>query len=367
MIVGVPREIKPEEYRVAVTPTGVRQYVAHGHRVLVETNAGAGSGFDDDAYAAAGATMLPGRDELFDRAEMIVKVKEPLEEEWALLHEGQVLYTYLHLAANKPLTRALLDRRTAGVAYETVQLDDGSLPLLTPMSEIAGRLSVLEGAKYLQKPYGGRGVLIAGVPGIHRGRVLVIGAGVVGANACRMAFGLGAEVTVLDVNPRRLAHLDDLFRGQVTTLYSNTHHLEDALRESDLVIGAVLIPGAAAPRLIGRDHLKQMKPGAVLVDVAVDQGGCFETTRATRHSDPVYVECGIVHYAVANMPGAVSRSATLALADVTLPYGLMIADHGLAETVKKSQALRRGVNVLGGRCTHPALAESLGLEYAAPW
>lgn len=362
MIVGLPREIKTEEYRVGLTPAGVKAFASRGHTVLVEEGAGDGSGFEDSEYADAGAEVLADRRALFDRAEMIVKVKEPLPEEYELFREGQLLYTYLHLAASRELTVALKERRVTGVAYETVELEDGSLPLLTPMSEIAGRLSVQEGAKYLEKSFGGRGILLGGVPGIRRGRVVVIGGGVVGTNACKMAVGLGADVHVLDVSPKRLAYLDDIFSTHITTLYSNDANIAEAVREADLVIGAVLIPGAAAPRLVTRAHLPTMKRGAVIVDVAVDQGGCFETTRPTTHKDPVFIEEGVVHYCVANMPSAVALSSTIALTSVTLPYGLMLADKGLEGAVAASAPLARGVNLHAGKCTHQGVAESLGLE-----
>jgi len=362
MIVGLPKEIKTEEYRVGLTPAGVRAFVSRGHAVLAEEGAGSGSGFEDSEYADAGAEVLSDRRALFDRAQMVVKVKEPLPEEYDLFREGQILYTYLHLAASRELTDALMERRVTGVAYETVELEDGSLPLLTPMSEIAGRLSVQEGAKYLEKSFGGRGILLGGVPGIRRGRVVIIGGGIVGTNACKMAVGLGADVHVLDVSPKRLAYLDDIFSTHITTLYSNESNIAEAVREADLVIGAVLIAGAAAPRLVTRAHLPTMKRGAVIVDVAVDQGGCFETTRPTTHKDPVFIEEGVVHYCVANMPSAVALSSTIALTSVTLPYGLMLADKGLSGAVSESAPLSRGVNLHAGVCTHPGVAESLGLE-----
>jgi len=362
MIVGLPREIKTEEYRVGLTPQGVKAFASRGHTMLVEEGAGAGSGFDDSEYADAGAEVLSDRRALFDRAGMIVKVKEPLPEEYDLFREGQLLYTYLHLAASRELTDAFIERRVTGIAYETVELEDGSLPLLTPMSEIAGRLSVQEGAKYLEKSFGGRGILLGGVPGIRRGRVVIIGGGVVGTNACKMAVGLGADVHVLDVSPKRLAYLDDIFSTHITTLYSNEANIAEAVREADLVVGAVLIPGATAPRLVTRAHLPTMKRGAVIVDVAVDQGGCFETTRPTTHRDPVFIEEGVVHYCVANMPSAVALSSTIALTSVTLPYGLMLADKGLSGAVAESAPLSRGVNLHAGMCTHPGVAESLGLE-----
>ncbi len=362
MIVGLPKEIKTEEYRVGLTPAAVKAFASRGHAVVVEEGAGVGSGFEDSEYAGAGAEVTRNKRALFDRAEMIVKVKEPLSEEYDLFHEGQLLYTYLHLAANKGLTEALMERRVTGVAYETVELADGSLPLLTPMSEIAGRLSVQEGAKYLEKSFGGRGILLGGVPGIRRGRVVIIGGGVVGTNACKMAVGLGADVHLLDVSPKRLAYLDDIFSTHITTLYSNETNIAEAVREADLVIGAVLIPGATAPRLVTRAHLATMKKGAVVVDVAVDQGGCFETTRPTTHKEPVFIEEGVVHYCVTNMPSAVALSSTIALTSVTYPYGLVLADRGLAAAVAESKPLAKGVNIHAGKCTHAGVAGSLGIE-----
>jgi alanine dehydrogenase len=362
MIVGLPKEIKTEEYRVGLTPAAVKAFASRGHTVLVEEGAGVGSGFEDSEYAEAGAELTSDKRALFDRAEMIVKVKEPLPEEYDLFHEGQLLYTYLHLAANRELTDALLERKVSGIAYETVELEDGSLPLLTPMSEIAGRLSVQEGAKYLEKSFGGRGILLGGVPGIRRGRVVIIGGGVVGTNACKMAVGLGADVYLLDVSPKRLAYLDDIFATHITTLYSNETNIAEAVREADVVIGAVLIPGSAAPRLVTRAHLATMKRGAVIVDVAVDQGGCFETTRPTTHKEPVFIEEGVVHYCVANMPSAVALSSTIALTSVTCPYGLTLAGKGLGGAVAESAPLAKGVNLHAGKCTHAGVAGSLRIE-----
>lgn len=363
MHIGLPREIKKEEYRVGLTPESAREYVQHGHRVTVEAGAGLGSGFDDAEYEAAGCRMAANKRTLFADAGMIIKVKEPLAEEYGLFHPGQILYTYLHLAANRQLTEALLAAKVIGVAYETVQEADGSLPLLMPMSQIAGRLAVQEGAKYLEKTGGGRGVLLGGVPGIHKGKVVIIGGGVAGTNACKMALGLGAEVTILDVSPRRLAELDDIFGARVQTLYSTPHNIEQEIREADLVIGAVLIPGAAAPKLVRRHHLKTMRPGAVIVDIAVDQGGCFETTRPTTHTAPVFVEEGIVHYCVANMPGAVSLSSTLALTSVTNRYGLKIADLGIEQALAESKPIRAGLNCHTGRLTNRPVAEAHNLPF----
>ncbi len=363
MRIGVPREIKRHEYRVAMTPHSVRAYVKAGHEVTVERGAGVGSGYEDAEYQAAGARIEADKAALFHRSEMVVKVKEPLPEEYPLLREGQILFTYLHLAADQKLAAMLLSCRVAGVAYETIELDDHSLPCLTPMSEIAGRLAVQEGAKYLEKEFGGRGILLGGVPGVQRGKVSILGGGVVGTNACKIAVGIGATVTVLDINARRLAYLDDIFGSSITTLYATEANIEEALRESDLVVGAVLVAGEKAPRLIKRQHLALMQKGAVIVDVAIDQGGCAETSRPTTHDDPIYIVDGIVHYCVANMPGAVARSSTIALTSVTLPYGLQIASLGLRAATRANESLRRGVNTFEGKCTHPGVARGCGIAY----
>ncbi len=331
----------------------------------METGAGEGSGFSDDAYEQSGCKVRR-REEVFERAEMLVKVKEPLPQEFDLLHRGQILYTYLHLAADRDLTEALLAREITGIAYETVMEEDGSLPLLKPMSEIAGRLSVQEGAKYLEKPFGGEGVLLGGVPGIRRGKVAILGGGVVGTNACKIATGIGAEVTILDVSASRLAYLDDIFGSAITPLYSNEANIEHSLREADVVIGGVLIPGAATPKLVRREHLGVMKKGAVIVDVAVDQGGCCETIRPTSHADPIFIVDGIVHYGVANMPGVVALSSTYALTSVTNRYGLLLADAGLDEALAGSPPLRWGLNLHAGKLTNRAVAEALQLPYS-PW
>ena len=363
MKIGTVREIKTHEYRIGLTPSCVVAYQAHGHEVLVETGAGAATGYEDGEYEKAGARILSTAKEVFDRSGMIVKVKEPQAEEYDLFRKGQILYTYLHLAALEELTRALMERGVKGVAYETIEVDGGALPCLKPMSEIAGRLSVQEGAKYLEKTFGGRGVLLGGVPGVRRGRVGIIGGGVVGTNACKIAVGMGADVTILDVDPDRLAYLDDIFSTQVTTLYSTESNIVSVLEESDLIIGAVLLPGAKAPNLVRREHLKIMKKGAVIVDVAVDQGGCVETTKPTTHDDPVYVVDDVVHYCVANMPGAVALSSTQALTSTTLPYGLMIADKGLEEAAKNSVPLKKGINVYEGKCTYSSVASTFGITY----
>jgi alanine dehydrogenase len=363
MNIGVPKEIKRHEYRVGMTPHSVKAYVKHGHQVMIEQGAGIGSGYEDGEYQQAGAVISADKTQLFRDSEMIVKVKEPLAEEFPLFHEGQILYTYLHLAAAKPLALELLARKVTGVAYETIELPDRSLPCLTPMSEIAGRLSVQEGAKYLEKEFGGRGILLGGVPGVQRGKVSILGGGVVGTNACKIAVGIGANVTVLDINAKRLAYLDDIFGSSITTLYATEANIEYVLRESDIVIGAVLVAGETAPRLITRQHLSIMQHGAVIVDVAIDQGGCTETSRPTTHDDPIYIVDNVVHYCVANMPGAVARSSTIALTSVTLQYGLSIADLGLKQAAKANDALRRGINTIGGACVHPGVAKSCGLPF----
>ena len=363
MIIGTVKEIKPGEARVGLTPSDAAAYTGAGHTVHIEAGAGLGTGFTDDEYARAGGVIVKSREEVFSTAEMIVKVKEPLPDEYPLLEEGQILYTYLHLAASKELTEALLERKVKAVAYETIELENGSLPCLKPMSEIAGRLSVQEGAKYLEKTFGGRGILLGGVPGIQRGKIAIIGGGVVGTNACKIAIGIGADVTILDVSADRLSYLDDIFGTHVTTLYSTRANIEKVLRESDLVIGAVLLPGAKAPQLVTRADLKIMKNGAVIVDVAVDQGGCIETSRPTTHDDPVYVVDGVVHYCVANMPGAVALSSTQALTSTTLPYGLLLAGSGVEKAVRNSPALAKGVNTYLGHCVYEPVAEVFELPY----
>ena len=363
MKIGVPREIKKHEYRVGMTPHSVKAYVKNGHQVMVEKGAGVGSGYEDAEYVACGGRIVSDTAELFRDSEMIVKVKEPLAEEYALFHPGQILFTYLHLAASRELANELLKRKVTGVAYETIELPDRSLPCLTPMSEIAGRLSVQEGAKYLEKEFGGRGILLGGVPGVQRGKVGILGGGVVGTNACKIAVGIGANVTVLDINAKRLAYLDDIFGSSITTLYATEANIEYVLRESDIVIGAVLVAGETAPRLITRQHLSIMQHGAVIVDVAIDQGGCAETSRPTTHDDPIYIVDNVVHYCVANMPGAVARSSTIALTSVTLPFGLLIANQGLKAAARANEALRRGINTIDGMCVHPGVAKSCGLPY----
>jgi alanine dehydrogenase len=363
MKVGTVKEIKKHEYRVGLTPDAVKSYSSRGHSVYVQKGAGEGAGFEDGEYEKAGAVILKNAADVFAECDMIVKVKEPLPDEYGLMREGQILYTYLHLAASEELTRALLKSKVKGVAYETIEDAAGGLPCLKPMSEIAGRLSVQEGAKYLEKPFGGRGVLLGGVPGVERGRVVVLGGGTVGANACRIAVGMGAEVTVMDKSLDRLTYLESLYRGEITTLYSTDAAIEENLKKADLVIGAVLVHGAAAPKLIKRAYLKNMKKGSVIVDVAVDQGGCGETTHPTYHDDPVFVVDGVVHYCVANMPGSVPRTSTLALNNATLPFGLMLADKGVEKTCRENPGLACGLNVLNGVCTYENVASLFGLEY----
>jgi len=365
MRVGCPKEIKNHEYRVGLTPGAVREYVAHGHEVLVETKAGAGIGADDDAYRAAGAKIVPTAADIFGRSDMVVKVKEPQPAEWAQLRDGQILYTYLHLAPDPEQTKGLLASGVTAIAYETVTDERGGLPLLAPMSEVAGRLSIQAGATALQKANGGRGILLGGVPGVLPAKVAVIGGGVVGLHAARMAAGLGADVSILDRSIPRLRQLDDLFGGRVHTRYSTIDALEEEVFSADLVIGAVLIPGAAAPKLVTREMLSGMKKGAVIVDVAIDQGGCFETSHATTHSDPTFEVDGVVHYCVANMPGAVPVTSAHALNNATLHYGLQLADKGL-KAIAEDRHLRAGLNVHRGRVTNRAVAEALGYESYAP-
>lgn len=366
MRIGVPAEIKSDENRVALTPAGVRTLRQAGHAVLVQAGAGLGSGFADEEYRRVGAALLPRAQDVYDEAELIVKVKEPLPEEFPLLKPGQIVFTYLHLAATRELTEALMRTGVTAIAYETVQNAAGVLPLLTPMSEIAGRMAVQVGIHFLEKPHGGRGVLLAGVPGVPPGDVVIVGGGIVGTNAARQALGLGARITIVDINLERLRHLDDLFRGAVTTVMSNEHNMEAVVRRADLLIGAVLIPGARAPHLVTEAMVRTMKSGAVIVDVAIDQGGSVATCdRPTTHRDPTYVKHGVIHYAVANMPGAVPRTSTVALTNVTLPYVLELATRGLAAAVKKDPALAKGVNVHGGHVIHPAVAKAHGLTGAS--
>lgn len=366
MIFGIPKEIKEHEYRVAIVPAGVRTLVQASHRVLIEKGAGLGSDISDEEFQKAGATLLPSREEVFGEAEMIMKVKEPLPEEYGLLRTGQILYSYLHLAASPSLTQALLEREIIGVAYETVQLESGLLPLLTPMSEIAGRMAIQEGAKYLEKEEGGRGVLLGGVPGVEPGRVTILGGGIVGTNAAKIAVGLGADTTLLDIHHAKLAYLDDLFGNRIKALMSNYLNILQALSMADVVVGSVLIPGAKAPRLITEEMLDTMKKGSVLIDVAIDQGGCAESSRPTSLSHPTYVHQGVIHYCVTNMPSAVARTSTYALTNTTLPYVLLIANHGFRKALQDDSALAKGLNLFSGKVTHRAVAQELGYRYFSP-
>ncbi|HEX7089731.1 MAG TPA: alanine dehydrogenase [Longimicrobiales bacterium] len=363
MVIGVPKEIKTNENRVALVPAGAEALVHAGHRVLVERGAGEGSGFDDDAYARAGATVVDGAAAVWEGAEMILKVKEPIEPEWPLMRRDQVIFTYFHFAASEQLTRAVMESGAVAIAYETVQLPTGELPLLTPMSEVAGRLAVQQGAKYLEKYFGGRGVLLGGVPGVAPATVVILGGGTVGSNAARMAAGLGARVVILDVSLNRLRYLSEVMPANVMLLYSNRHNILAQLEQADLLIGAVLLPGAKAPNLVRREDLKRMKKGAVVVDVAVDQGGCVETIRPTTHEDPIYVVDGVIHYGVANMPGAVPYTSTLALTNATFPYALTLANKGWREACRGDRSLALGVNVVDGKVTYPGVAEAFGLPY----
>jgi alanine dehydrogenase len=363
MQVGVPREIKDHEYRVSLVPAGVRALVHAGHQVLVQDGAGLGSGIDNQAYESAGAVIVTDAAAVYRRADLILKVKEPLEQEIPALRKGQVLFTYLHLAPQPRLTRALIDAGVTAIAYETITDGKGQLPLLTPMSEVAGRMSIQVGAYYLLKTLGGRGILLGGVPGVPPGDVVILGGGTVGINAAMMALGLGARVSIVDRSLPRLRELDEIFRGQVVTIYSTGAYIAESVRRADLLIGAVLVPGDAAPRLVTRDMIGTMKKGAVIVDVAVDQGGCIETTRPTTHSSPTYEVDGVIHYCVANMPGAVPRTSTFALTNATLAYVLRIADRGFRDALADDASLRAGVNLLGGKVTHEAVARSQGLPY----
>lgn len=362
MLIGVPKEIKNSENRVGLVPSGVSLFTTAGHQVMVQSGAGLGSGISDEEYLAAGAEMVPTPQEIFARAEMIIKVKEPLPPEYDLVKEGQILFTYLHLAPDERQTKALVDSGCIGVAYETIQLADGSLPLLTPMSEVAGRMATQMGSCYLTKSNGGSGVLLGGVPGVDRGVVTIIGGGVVGTNAAKIAVGMGARVYLLDVSTRRLAYLDDIFGTKLTTVMSNQDNIGRLVAASDLVIGSVLIPGAKAPWLVTRQMIAAMRPGSVVVDVAIDQGGCFETSRATTHDDPVYLVDGVIHYCVANIPGNVARTSTFALTNVTLPYALAIANKGINTAISEDPALAKGVNVYRGAITCQGVAQAIGCE-----
>ena len=361
MIIGIPKEIKNNENRVGMTPSGVKELVRHGHTVYVQHTAGEGSGFSDEAYVKAGATILPGIADVYGAAEMIIKVKEPIEPEYALVRPGQVLFTYFHFACDRALTDAMLASGATCIAYETVTDRSGHLPLLIPMSEVAGRMSVQEGARFLEKPQGGKGILLGGIPGVKPAKVLILGGGVVGRNAALMAAGLGADVTITDISLPTLRHLSEVMPANVKTMFSSRHNIEQELPAVDLVIGSVLIPGAKAPHLITRDMLALMRPGTVLVDVAIDQGGCFETSHATTHSDPIYTVDGIVHYAVANIPGAVPFTSTLGLTNATLPYALRLADKGWRRACADDPGLAEGVNITDGKVTYPGVAEAFGM------
>jgi len=364
MIIGVPKEIKSNENRVAIVPSGVKAFVQGRHNVLIETKAGLGSGITDEDYVASGGEIVGSAREVFRRAEMIIKVKEPLSPEYPLLREGQILFTYLHLAPVPDLTEALLKTKIVGIAYETIQLDDRSLPLLTPMSEVAGRMSIHIGSSFLHKEKGGSGVLLGGVPGVAPGKVVILGGGTVGTNAAKMAVGTGASVTILDIDLNRLRYLDDIFGGRIHLVMSNYYNVEKLLQEADLVVGGVLVAGAKAPKLVTKEMLPRMKPGSVIVDVAVDQGGCVETCRPTTHADPTFVVDGVIHYCVANMPGAVARTSTFALTNATLPYALKIANLGYKEAMKKDPALMKGLNVYFGQLVCKPVADSQGIACA---
>ena len=363
MIVGIPKEIKNNENRVGMTPAGVSELVRHGHTVYVQHTAGNGSGFSDNEYQAAGAAILPTINEIYDIADMIVKVKEPIEPEYPLIKENQLIFTYFHFASDRRLTEAMIASKAICLAYETVELNDKSLPLLIPMSEVAGRMSIQEGARFLEKPQQGKGILLGGVPGVKPAKVLILGGGTVGTNAAMMAAGMGADVTITDVNLKRLRYLDEILPQNVKTLYSSRHNIEKELPTVDLVIGSVLIPGDKAPHLITRDMLQLMQPGTVLVDVAIDQGGCFETSHPTSHSDPIYIVDGIVHYAVANIPGAVPYTSTMALTNATMPYAIALADKGWRQACRDDKALALGLNIVCGKITYKAVADVWQMPY----
>jgi alanine dehydrogenase len=363
MIIGVPSEIKNNENRVAVTPAGVSELKKHGHTIYVQSSAGVGSGFSDDEYVSAGATLLPTIEETYAIAEMIIKVKEPIESEYSLIKRDQLVFTYFHFASHEPLTHAMIKSGAICLAYETVEKSDRSLPLLVPMSEVAGRMSVQEGAKFLEKPMGGRGILLGGVPGVKPANVLILGGGIVGTQAAKMAAGFGARVTIMDVSIPRLRQLDDIMPANVDTVYSNEYNIREAIKKADLIIGAVLIPGGKAPHLITRDMLKTIPRGAVLVDVAVDQGGCFETTRPTTHADPTYEIDGVIHYTVANMPGAVPYTSTLALTNATLPYAIQLANKGWKQSCIDNNELKHGLNIIEGKVVYKGVSDAFGLPY----
>ncbi|MGP7816964.1 alanine dehydrogenase [Niallia sp. 01092] len=365
MIIGIPKEIKNNENRVAITPSGVSFLKKGGHEVLVENNAGIGSGFTNEEYADAGAKIISAAAEVWNASDMVIKVKEPLASEYVYFRKGLILFTYLHLAAEKELAQALAEKGVTAIAYETIEVN-GKLPLLTPMSEVAGRMAVQIGAQFLEQPHGGKGILLAGVPGVKKGNVTIIGGGIVGTNAAKIAIGLGANVTLLDLNPERLRELDNQFGASLNTVISNPANIEEAVLEADLVIGAVLIPGAKAPKLVTEEMVKKMSPGSVIVDVAIDQGGIFETVdHITTHDNPTYVKHGVVHYAVANMPGAVPRTSTIALTNVTIPYALQIANQGAVAAIENNYAIKQGVNTFDGKITYAPVAKDLGYEYVS--
>lgn len=363
MKIGVPKEIKDHEYRVGITPSGVKALVNARHKVYIEKGAGLGSGISDSVFKFAGANIIKSAKEVYSVADMIMKVKEPLPEEYPFLKENQILYTFIHLASNKKLTQALINRKVIAIGYETIQIKNGTLPLLTPMSEIAGKMSIQIGASYLQKDKGGRGILLGGVPGVKAGTVVILGGGVAGINAAKIAVGLGAGVIILDINLERLAYLDDIFQGRITTLMSNSENIDNFVVNADLLVSAVLIPGARAPVLVKKELVSRMKPGSVIVDISVDQGGCIETCKPTTHSNPIFTFKDVIHYCVTNIPAAVSRTSTFALINTTLPYALKIANEGFRKAVISDEALAKGVNVFKGKITHPAVAESFGMKY----
>ncbi len=363
MIIGVPKEIKDNENRVALTPAGTRELAKRGHTVYVQSHAGFQSGFPDTEYVQAGGAILPSAGEVFQKAEMIIKVKEPIAQEYPLIRPNQLVFTYFHFASYEPLTKAMMDSGAVCLAYETVELSDRSLPLLVPMSEVAGRMAIQEGAKYLEKPQKGRGVLLGGVPGVAPGKVLVLGGGIVGTQSAKMAAGLGAQVTILDVSLPRMRYLADVMPANVITMYSNEYNIRRLIRDHDLIVGAILIPGAKAPKLITRDMLKEMRPGTVMVDVAIDQGGAFETSKPTTHADPVYIIDDVVHYCVANMPGAVPYTSTIALTNATLPYAIDLAEKGWRQACKDNHALKLGLNVVSGKVVYQGVAEAFNLPY----
>lgn len=363
MTIGVPKEIKTEEYRVSMTPAGVKELVKLGHKVFVQKGAGEGAGLRDEDYKGVGAELVDNLEDIYERAELIVKVKEPQPEEYKLLHEGHILFTYLHLAADETLTKALMERKIVGIAYETVETDDGYLPLLAPMSEIAGKMAPQEGAKYLEKPQGGLGVLLGGVPGVPPAKVVVIGAGTVGMSATMVAAGMGADVTLMDINVEKLRRAEEIIPANVKTLFSTEYTIREAVKNADLVIGAVLIPGAKAPKILTRDVLREMKEGSVFVDVSIDQGGISEFSRPTTHKEPIFIAENVIHYCVANMPGAVPRTSTFALTNSTLKYVIKLAEYGWKEAVRRDKALARGVNLVNGKITYKAVAEAFGLDY----